>query len=278
MRTTLFAILLALCATSDACHAQGKCPSTSSLGVGSVTQGGYTFEYESLKGTNCLVYRVRNTPKKLLTPVSWKGAKETLIETSLGECATQASCIWFTSSLITTALVAPAPTKLSFGPNRDDYTTTPDALLPKRQDKNARESALHGFTTILEGVIAEGTKLRRTTVGVSVSSEVKDLGPDKGFSLVYVVKLIDNSEPMRMLASAAENGPDDLAMVWESAGVAFANQLRQLKLNTQTTKDKPVQIGISATGLQVESSKLLAIYRGKTRIAATSAPAYLRPE
>lgn len=60
--------------------------------IGTANQGGYIFNYQSSRGNECRVYRLRNTPGKLLTPTRWNDSQELFLDVNLPEC--KKDCPW----------------------------------------------------------------------------------------------------------------------------------------------------------------------------------------
>ena len=96
--------------------------------VTSTNQGGYSFDYYSILGSNCRLFRVRNHPGGLKTPVLWKSSAEVFFDVILAECpASAANCRWIE---VSKSAWKPYEDKtlLTCGVNRDEYKEEPEAF------------------------------------------------------------------------------------------------------------------------------------------------------
>lgn len=264
-------VLIGLCvllADAQGCQALQKKP------VGTATQGGYQFDYESATGNNCRLYRARNGPGKVMTPMLWEHGPDTLLDVDLADCAGRSSCPWVSSVKVWGSPATTTETVLGFGVNRDQYKEKPDAFT-RQQPAEARK--LLPFISSLFGSVADTPK-SSVNVGVEVTSEAKRRGgPGSDYVLVYSIRLLDGSDPLRLLASRPREG-QELSIVWEAAqGEAYARQLTAKNAADLLPKERNVVVEVQAKDIVVEESKVMAVYKGSRRIAATTAPAY-RPK
>jgi len=165
-----------------------ECVAKDSLKIGLTNQGGYAFNYQSRKGDGCRLYRVRNTPGHLLTPVIWEDEHEIFFSPDLPECpATAKDCgEWVETTLTDTKPPIKGETSLGYGgPNRDEYKDKPDAF---RKDAS-KHGGFPALFTAVRGVLADSHQ-KPLQVDISVKSVVSGTAPD--YRLSYVMKVAGN--------------------------------------------------------------------------------------
>jgi len=258
--------------TPTALHAQSTCPEKETLPIGTANQGGYRFDYYSSHGEQCRTYRLRNTPGKLQTPSEWKDSAEIFLSVDLPECGSGSTCPW--TDAVRVSAVTKGQTALWYGANKDEFKESPDAFRLKSQAGNE----LSPFHTLIRGLVADAQgKVHRIAVEVSSHACAERLG---GYTLVYKMELLGDSEPFRLLR--LRSGDEDntsLGLLWESAvSKPFVEYLAGGQPSELNEKTRALTVEVWARNLKIESSKLLAIYKGGKRIAATTAPAYVPEE
>lgn len=209
-----FAMLLFL--ISSATLAQTTpCSPVEKVFHGSVVQGGYAFEYESIRGADCRIYRLRNKPGKPLTPVVWRDGADVLLDVTLPACRTGSACtpqeVQKDGIAVTTA-----PTKINFGFNKDEYSEQTTAY--GRLKWAAVNPALPDRTLTFTGSVdSKGTS---TPVSVRLKSYAdKAKG---GYALKY--KLSASSKPHSVI-------PADLFVAFDIEGETRTVRYRDLLRN-----------------------------------------------
>jgi hypothetical protein len=265
----LLLMSLFLCNWSSAqvrCHIQDWLP------AGLERQGGYSFDYQSGQGANCRIYRLRNEPGQVRTPVDWRDTrdevKEVLFDGDLADCPKAATCPWVEEIKVSTVSSETGETNLGYGVPKDQYT---DKVGAYRQ-KLAKQAGFPSFTTILQGVIG-GRIAKQHQVAIAVSSSVSGSGP---FHLNYRIELVGESEPLGTIAKVANDG-ELLSFDWQAASTpTFLEKLRT-KSRQLSQSSAPLEIEFSVSDVTLEKSAIVVIYEGDSAIAATTAPAY-RPK
>lgn len=271
MRTiVLMLISLATVMFASSLSAQQDCATTGILPVGLANQGGYAFNYQSGKGTECRLYRLRNNPGKVLTPARWKDVKETFIDVNLPECPANSTCPWVEAVKISTLATMIDKTTLSYGANKDEYRDEPDAYRKRVEEA----TGFPPLITIIRGMVADASK-KPLEIAVSVASYAE--GMKSPYLLTYIIRLVGESGPFQILRPG-DFPKDTLAqgLIWEAAASrAFFSDLERRKIRQLSLKeDKEIIVKIEVDGVEVEESKLLILVQGTTQLAATTAPAY----
>jgi hypothetical protein len=240
--------------------------------MGLERQGGYSFDYQSGKGNDCRIYRLRNEPGQVRTPADWRDnrdlVKELLFDGELADCAKAATCPWVDQIKITVQAIETGDTALGCGVPKDEYSDNVGAY----RQKIEKQAAFPSFTTILRGIVG-GRKVQQHQVAIRVTSSVSGSGP---FYLTYQVELAGESEPIGTAARAVENA-ELLSFDWKAASSRpFREKLRQ-QIKQLSSKSPSLKIELSAPDVMLDRVETLVIYEGEIAIAATSAPAY-RPK
>src|SRR5262249_4366897 len=146
--------------------------------------GGYAFNYQSRKGDGCRLYRVRNTPGHVLTPVIWQDNQEIYLQPDLPDCPSTASdCgIWFETTLTDTKPPIKGEASLSYRLNRDEFKDQPDAF---RKDVS-KHAGFPALSTAVRGVLADANH-KPLKLDISVTSTVSGVALD--YRLSYVMKV-----------------------------------------------------------------------------------------
>jgi hypothetical protein len=248
---------------------QAQCKPTQQLPVGTTNQGGYVFNYQSWRGPNCRAYRLRNTPGKLLTPVAWTDQAETFFDGYIPACQQNQNCNWIETVVAAASSSVVAPTRLSYGANKDEYKDSPDAIRGKHQVTSDSKILI----TILRGLIADD-KGNAHEIAVQVSSEVSASPP---YIFAYRAEFAGKSEPLRILRLAGGLEPSNmLGLLWESANTQLFVSALQNKGYTELSERTGGKLAVEIRAndkIEIES-KLLSIFNGNKRIASLTAPAY----
>lgn len=94
-------------------------------------------QYQSARGRNTRVYRVRNTPHGILTPVRWKDERDVFMDTTLVKCRGDESGEWVETTL-THGESQKGDSLLGYGVNQDEFTEKPTAYVRKYEDKKRK--------------------------------------------------------------------------------------------------------------------------------------------
>jgi len=272
MRASQLAILvLFFCAPL---RAQSDCQELEKTPIGTANQKGYLFNYQSGRGNECRTYRLRNTQGKLLTPALWQDTQEIFLDVNLPECQISAKeCPWTEAVKTSISEVIKGPTTLSYGINKDECQDDPDAY--RRQPAEGKFPA---FMTIIRGVVAEPNG-KSHSVAVKVISSAKPVGGDKPYLLLYRMELLERSEPFRLLRPGVPSELQGLGLLWGAAATRqFLSQLDAKEITNLTPERNVLSIELRTRSVSLDESHPLAIFAGKNRIAATTAPAYIPKE
>jgi hypothetical protein len=255
------------------CFAQRKCQITRWLPTGLERQGGYSFDYQSGRGSDCRDYRLHNEPGQVRTPVDWRDkrdeVKEILFDGDLADCPKATSCPWVEEIKISTIPSETGDTALGYGVPKDEYS---DKVGAYRQEITKQGAGYPPFTTILRGVIG-GRKVKQHQVAIEVTSSVSGTGP---FQLTYRIELAGESEPLGTAAKITSDA-ELLSFDWQAASTPTFREKLRSQLKQLTPKSSSLEIELSAPDITLETTAALVIYEAETAIAATSAPAY-RPK
>ena len=252
-----------------------ECVPTDSLKIGLTNQGGYAFNYQSRKGNGCRLYRVRNTPGHVLTPVIWEDEHEIFFSPDLPDCPSTAKDCgeWVESTLTDTKPPIKGETSLGYGFNRDEFKDKPDAF----RKNVSKEPAFPPLFTAIRGVLAD-SKHQPLQIDISVKSVVSGTAPD--YRLSYVVK-VSGDFAFEILKPNAFPEPGRLGIRWSAAASPeFLEALPKAKWTKETKEGKPTHVvtieGIPAKSVSLidEKKEVLALFQGDTRLTATTAPAY----
>jgi len=273
MRIDVAWIAALLFVRGDIAVEQTQCVVRANLPVGVENQGGYAFDYQSGKGDICRVYRLRNMPGRLQTPVLWKDRREVFMDLSLPECAAKSACQWDTVVRISADSSRVGKSTLSYGLNRDEFTDDPDAY---RSELVSKPTRLPPLITIFGGVVPDGRR-NPHRIAIQLSSYAFAKGAEP-YTLRYEIEITGMSEAMRLLRPAtARDSGSGLGLIWHAA--ASDSFFRYLERNRLTDllpggdKSKVI-FEIQATEIEVEEFQLLEVLAGGDVIAATTAPAY----
>jgi hypothetical protein len=233
--------------------AQGTpCAPTEKPFTGSVVEGGYAFEYESIRGVDCRIYRLRNTPGKPLTPVVWRDGSDVLLDVTLPACRAGHACtpqeVKKDGIAVTTT-----PTKISFGFNKDEYSEPTTAY--GRLKLATANPALPDRTLSFTGSVANA-KGANTPVAVALTSYV-DKSAD-GYALNY--KLSASTDPHSVV-------PDDLFIAFEIEG-----RTRRVRYRDLVRKD--IEIKKTSKSIRGDVALNLRIVSDDRIVAATHSFTY----
>ena len=240
--------------------------------VTSTNQGGYSFDYYSILGSNCRLFRVRNHPGGLKTPVLWKSSVEVFFNAILAECpASAANCGWIE---VSKSAWKPYEDKtlLTYGVNRDEYKEEPEAFCEAQRQPTLKESLLPMITSIIGSIgDADG---KPVVLGIRVSSSVAEISND-GFKIRYVISALPKASPFVIGSSQTSADLDDktATIIWEA--VDSSTFLQQLS-KAETKRLEPgatLTIDVPARKVEVGWQSLIVMKDGK-RIFTTTAPAY----
>ncbi len=266
-------VVLVLCACAPL-RAQSDCKELEKTAIGTANQKGYLFNYQSGKGNECRTYRLRNTPGKLLTPALWQDPQEIFLDVNLPECqASAGDCPWTEAVKTSISEIIKGSTTLSYGINKDECHDDPDAYR-----KKPKEGKFPSFMTIIRGTVAEPDG-RSHAIAVKVVSSAEPVAGDRPYLLRYRMELLEHSEAFRLMRSGVPSEASGLGLLWEAAATSeFFTQLDARKLTNLSPQSSEFSIEVRTKSISVDESKVLAIFAGKNRIAATTAPAYIPRE
>jgi hypothetical protein len=251
------------------------CVPNDSLKIGLTNQGGYAFNYHSQKGNGCRLYRVRNTPAHVLTPVIWEDEHKIFFSPTLPDCpSTAKDCgIWIETILKDAKPPIKGETSLGYGLNRDEYKDIPDAF---RKDVT-KHAGVPAFFTAIRGVLAD-SKHQPLQLDISVKSVVSGNAPEYRFS--YVMKISGDFD-FEILKPNTFPSPGRLGILWSAAASPeFLEALPKAKWTKESREGKPSHVvtveGIPAKSISLvdDKNEVLALFQGETRLNATTAPAY----
>jgi hypothetical protein len=253
-----------------------ECVPKESLKIGLTNQGGYAFNYQSRKGDGCRLYRVRNTPGHLLTPVIWEDEHEIFFSPDLPECpATVKDCgEWVETTLTDTKPPIKGETSLGYGgPNRDEYKDKPDAF---RKDVSKLPAFPPLFTRI-RGVLAD-KEHRPLQLDISVRSVVSGNAPE--YRLSYVIKVTGDFD-FQIMKPNSFPPSGRLGILWSAAASPeFLEALPKAKWTKEPKEGKYTRvvtvedIPAKSVSLVDDKKEVLALLEGDTRLTSTTAPAY----
>jgi hypothetical protein len=269
MKSLIQTSLVVLLVLGDALMAQQPCQPTKHNPIGSTNQGGYNFDYYSGAARECRLFKLRNHPGKLETPVIWKSPAEVFIDTILAKCPSSAkTCDWIEITKTTWNQAYNAQTDLSYGLNKDSYHERPLAFC-EPQLQNGQSGGLSPMITSISGVISDRQN-KPITVHFDVSSTAEKNAD--GIQFQYAVRAGEGNVPMKVSASQSRK-ESGYVVTWEAAeSPAFLEQFSHLE-----TKDlrpgsailvKTVKHGIKLV------LKPLAIWQDGKPIFSTTAAAY----
>ena len=257
---------------ANASFAQDKCRIVQDRPTGTTQQGGYAFDYYSAMGSNCRIYKLRNHPGKLKTPVRWKAAGEILVDAILAECPSSSkSCDWL-------EIVKPSwkpygdKTQLGYGVNKDEYVENPESFADA-QRQGATTAGLEPIITSVSGPIqdAEGKPLFIAIRVASIASR-ESAGY---FKLKYAISSLPGGASFKVdsVKRLTKSYASAISAVWESAeDETFLRQLGKKEDNT-VVPEGTLYIETEAKEVEV-SWKTLSLMQGGQPIFTTTAPAY----
>jgi hypothetical protein len=126
---------------------------------GVAEQGGYRFEYQSLRGATdddraCTVHRLRNTAAAAPTPVRWTLGEQVLVDkTRLPRCGGD-DCLWTTFVRYFPGTADTNLSQLSYGLNADAYRETAETFMTTvglRDDRAAEGTVASSVGTEIQG-------------------------------------------------------------------------------------------------------------------------------
>jgi hypothetical protein len=263
--------------TADGQH-QDACEGQDIMPLGSVAQGGYAFEYQSSRGKNCRVYRVRNRAGSLLTPVLWRDNHETFLQWNLPGCPPQSECKWCSVTKVSNADTESNKTLLLYGANWDQYRDEPDSYVEKQ--RNQFSSGLPLLATILTGVVSSGG--RTVELSIRCTSSVNGWAP---YRVLYEVEDLNTAGDRSAVAEIASQD--------EEFHVTANRLQRELWLSWDPVSDKgrfwadralaaswspfirKAEVAMTTSGIELDDSLLLQVMTDQGVLVATTAPAYV---
>lgn len=277
MSIHLLALILLAILSLGLSSTQDECTTTESLPTGLVNKGGYSFNYDSSKGEECRIFRLRNTPKAVLTPVLWRGNRETLIDVSIPAC--ENDCESFQAIQIGGPIFKDRST-LSFGINKDEHEEEPQTYLrPQRTQSQSKQ--LSPFRTILRGVLADAQG-KEFEIEIGVASYVHGVRP---YKLSYEMWLGEgNDSSTRLAILRPDTFPESgsaMGVLWEAVTIKQVSQYLEEAAISEiyVTPKEPGQVShleasFTADAVKLDDSAKLILFQGKKAIASSTAPLY----
>jgi len=246
---------------------------------GSTNQGGYAFEYESYSGTGptgaCRMYRLRNAPGRLYTPVRWKDSGEIWFDTALPGCPAGTVCPVL-DVVKQSIRVQDGRSSLSYGVNKNEYSEDPSAFKRHQGESLAGLSGeLPRFVTTVSGVIADAEQ-RPLPISIRVASYARGAkGPfDFGYEFETGPFASDFSIDLMQ-----KNPRTSFNVTWSAtSSEEFLTAAKERELMWVAGPDREVKVSFSYPSLILSDKELLIVRQGTTPIFVTSAPAYVAKE
>lgn len=221
------------------------------------TTSKYKLVYESEKGKDGkAIYRVKNQPGGLATPVLWKDDKIVLVDCIVPKCGENDKCSWNQYWQTYTKAVK-GETDLSYGINQDEHKDQAMAWRKSRDEmaKGKLESGMNGQIANKEGKVYD--------IDVTVSSSIK------GQNAVYNLRVGQKGAKL-----AFEPKSNELKVIWHSPdSKLFRDEILKQKINMLS--DKPTTVELRGSSAFDVKYGLLEIQENGKKIAAMTAPAYV---
>lgn len=251
----------------SASPARAACDPLETAISGSTSQGGYSFEYESWRGTNCRVYRLCNKTGRELTPVLWRDKNEVFIDASLPRCATGSTCACI-EVIKPTRQTFQSRTSLTYGINKDEYKEAPPAYSDPEHQATASDQA-YPLYIVLRGTVAdaEGKPVRLGLGLASVVSPQRD-------KLIYQMTAARESRNFDLVEKYPTRINDLTLQWWGAKSQAFDRILTGKKATVLTANDKSIVVDIALRSKFALESELMTVSSAGKPIFATTAPAY----
>jgi hypothetical protein len=212
LRAPLFlfvSLILSFAVRGFACDADGPAKN------GRINRGGYVFEWESVKGSGCITYRLRNVAGQPVTPVKWNVGNDAVIDGALPACIKE-PCKWQIGTQ-PAYLFNELETQISFGLNAEQFKANPVAFVGK-----VSSAAVFPASTELIGSFADSTG-----APVSLYVAIKSRQSWRKAAL-YDVSLTQYSEGGR------PEPEGDLMFVWKTADGVVMSEPFRTKNGTKT--------------------------------------------
>lgn len=189
---------------------------TAPNGPGVADEGGYLFEYQSLRGITeddraCTVYRFRNTPGKPPTPTRWLLGDVVVVDkVRLPRCPGRATCEWSAFAKYFPGHVDANLSTIGYGLNADAYHELAPTFMAGVSIRDDDIAEAHGVLASSVGTEIAGTFSGPGDLPVSVHLIVKsrfETDAGLGTQLIYE---IDDLSGQGML------GPGALEVSWDA--------------------------------------------------------------
>lgn len=198
------------------CRIEGHVPES----PGVAQQGGYGFEYQSLRGVTeddraCTVYRLKNTPDKPPTPFRWTLGDEVVVDkVRLPRCGGGADeCPWLSFAKYFPGAIDTNLSVLSYGLNADAYHEQTDTYMNTvgLTDSEVAEARDIGASSV--GTEIEGKFLNADDEPLPLHLIVKSrFEPDPAGATMLVYEIED-------LAGGGALLSDDVRIEWDALSV-----------------------------------------------------------
>jgi hypothetical protein len=228
----------------------------------------YTFEYRSGFGDDCRVYEVRNQPRGARTPVNWRDVNETFLQCQIPRA--KAGVGDWIRRIGSSKEAEKGRTELEYGVNYDECSENPIAYREKAGAGQPRVpmTRLRKFVTILEGTLVDSED-KEYQINIQVTSSL-ERGRGKNL-FTYTTEIGKGGKPLAVPASNSSS--EGLRYEWKSpVGKRYQDALNRSGY-TRVSTDRTLRFTVQGEKVIV-SYDLLVIYRGKEKLAATTAPAY----
>ncbi len=279
-------ITLALCATLSPTLLTVCAPSEEQdLGIGKASQKSYSIEYQSAKCDGKRIYRVRNTPSRVLTPVTWKMTGEIFLEWNLPACKNKEKACEWVEVIILTGEIDKGDTELGYGLNADECRDKPQAYVrgkPVNEERcgekeEKQKPKFPPLETTIRGTVAD-IEGKEYAIDLTAKSEVKKSREPGLVELHYTLTLNKSLDSSIALFQAEPKTP---LIVWHSAD---SKQYRDSLMNVRPTALTKKNPAASLTVKDVDErrverrDKMLVLTVDKKKLASVSAPAYAPKE
>jgi hypothetical protein len=264
----LFAFLACECCASSA----EECKIVQEKSVGSTAQGGYSFDYYSGRGRNCRVYKLRNHPGRLKTPVLWRSGAEVFLGVILNTCLGSAkACDWIAISKPSWKPYGDT-SLLSYGLLKDEYEEKPETYVEAQRQASVGGDVRPLITTI-SGPITDAAG-ESVQIGIRVTSHATR-NAENAFQLKYVFTQLPNGAETEIGTTETRAEGAGITLVWQSVeSPSFVSSLAKI----ETRKLRPeLTVEIVSPSIEVSWNQLILEQRGKP-ILTTTAPAYRSKE
>jgi hypothetical protein len=244
---------------------------------GIADQGGYRFEYQSLRGVTeddraCTVHRLRNAADAAPTPVRWTlGALTVVDKTRLPRCT--GDCAWATFVRYFPGTVDTNLSELSYGLNADAYHETAETFMTTVALRDEATAAAVGATASSVGTEIAGSFATADGASVALHLIAKSrFAPGAEGEVRLIYEIFD-------LSGDGAWGRGDVRVEWDALdalGVATAPAGPRHGASVTRTLDA-LEVVVEARGFVLDERLLLRVFpRGDDEpIAVVSMPAYL---